>query len=259
MIHIEPITAFSDNYIWAISNAEKKHYVIVDPGHAAPVLSFLHKRNAQLTDILITHHHSDHIGGISNLLKAFPNTNVYTPAEENIPHSTYALHDNETITISSLNIDFTILFIPGHTAGHIAYYREGMLFCGDTLFAGGCGRVFDGSHTALYHSLQKIAKLPPETLIYCAHEYTLDNIGFGLWVEPNSLELLQRQANTYKMIDNNQPTIPSTLELELLTNPFLRTHLPHIIDLAERHLKKPVLPGYEVFKMLRRWKDTQYD
>jgi len=259
MIHIEPITAFSDNYIWAISNTEKKYYTIVDPGHATPVLNFLHKRNAQLTDILITHHHSDHVGGINHLLKAFPEANVYTPAEENIPFSTQTLHDNDTVHIESLNINFRVMFIPGHTAGHIAYYRDNTLFCGDTLFAAGCGRVFDGTHTSLYHSLQKIAKLPPETLIYCAHEYTLDNIGFALWVEPNRLELLQRQANTYKQMDNNEPSIPSTLATELATNPFLRTHLPHIIELAERHLKKEVTPGYEVFKMLRDWKDKKYD
>ncbi|MCK5725597.1 MAG: hydroxyacylglutathione hydrolase [Thiotrichaceae bacterium] len=259
MIHIEPINAFSDNYIWAISDSKQKHYVIVDPGEATPVLDFLKKKGAQLTAILITHHHHDHVGGIADLLKAFPDTKVYSPAKERIPHSTHPLNDADNITIEAIDLSFTILFIPGHTAGHIAYYRKGMIFCGDTLFAGGCGRVFDGTHLDLYESLQKIAQLPPETLIYCAHEYTLDNIGFGLWVEPDNPKLLQRQTDTYSIVDNDQPTVPSTLTLELATNPFLRTHLPHIIKRVEEKLKKPMISGDEVFKALRIWKDQEYD
>ncbi len=259
MITVNPIPAFTDNYIWAISDEQQSYFAIVDPGDAHPVLNFLKKKQGILAAILITHHHHDHVGGIAALLEAYPGTPVYGPAEENIPHRTTALQQDDNVVVPEINACFDIMHIPGHTAGHIAYYQRGTLFCGDTLFTNGCGRVFDGSLPALYHSLRKISQLPPQTLIYCAHEYTLDNIGFALWVEPDNLDLLQRREQTHALIDNNQPSVPSTLALELKTNPFLRCHKPSVINIAEKVAKRSLTPGSEVFEVLRTWKDTQYD
>lgn len=259
MITIKPIPAFTDNYIWAITDEQGLYYAVVDPGDAAPVLEFLENNDAVLAAILITHHHNDHVGGISTLLSAFPGTPVYGPATEDIPHCTTDLHDHDRVVIPEIDVSFDVMYIPGHTVGHIAFYREGMLFCGDTLFGNGCGRVFGASMQSLYNSLNKIAQLPPETLIYCAHEYTLDNIGFALWVEPDSLDLLQRQEQTHQLIDTNEPSVPSTLELELKTNPFLRTKQPEVINMAEKVARKNLQSSVEVFKVLRTWKDTKYD
>lgn len=259
MITVKPISAFTDNYIWAISDEEQAYFAIVDPGDAEPVLKFLEENDGVLAAILITHHHADHVGGIKKLIAAFPDTPVYGPAKERIPHRTTALNNEDTVVIPEIDASFQVMFIPGHTAGHIAYYQEGSLFCGDTLFGCGCGRIFDGTATALYHSLTTIAALPPETLAYCAHEYTLDNIGFAKWVEPDNLNLIQRQAHTHSLIDTDTPSIPSTLDLELKTNPFLRCDKAEVIDKAEKVAKRTLSSGVEVFKVIRNWKDTQYD
>ncbi len=259
MITVNPIPAFTDNYIWAISDEEQSYFAIVDPGDAKPVLDFLKEKEGVLVAILITHHHVDHTGGINKLLQHYPETPVYGPAKERIRHCTTLLEQDDNVVIPEIDASFKVMFVPGHTAGHIAFYTEGSLFCGDTLFANGCGRVFDGTMPALYHSLSKIAKLPADTLIYCAHEYTLDNIGFALWVEPDNLDLLKRQAQTHVLIDSDKPSVPSTLELELKTNPFLRCHKENVINVAEKVAKRSLSPGTEVFKVLRTWKDTQYD
>ncbi len=259
MITVNPIPAFTDNYIWAISDEDESYFAIVDPGIAKPVIDFLEERNGVLAAILITHHHADHVGGIDTLLEHYPETPVYGPDTEHIPQCSTSLIQDDVVVIPEIDTSFTVMFVPGHTAGHIAFYGEGKLFCGDTLFACGCGRVFDGTMPALYHSLMKISKLPPETLVYCAHEYTLDNIGFALWVEPDNLNLLQRQALTHELIDSNMPSVPSSLKLELETNPFLRCNLPNVIEAAEKTAKKSLTSGVEVFQVLRTWKDTQYD
>lgn len=259
MITVNTIPAFTDNYIWAISDQDEVYFTVVDPGDAQPVIRFLKEKEGVLSAILITHHHYDHVGGIAELLQQFPGTPVYGPASENIPHITTRLQQDDAVFIPEIDVSFDVIDVPGHTSGHIAYYKEGTLFCGDTLFACGCGRVFDGSLTSLYHSLEKLARLPTDTRIYCAHEYTLDNIGFALWVEPDNLELLQRQEQTYRLIDADKPSVPSTLELELKTNPFLRCHEPDVINMAEKVSKRHLSPGVETFKVIRTWKDTQYD
>ena len=259
MITVNTIPAFSDNYIWAISDEEQTYFAVVDPGDAQPVLEFLQQKRGILAAIMITHHHYDHVGGIATLLQEFPGTPVYGPADEQIPHISTRLHQNDTVHIPEIDNTFQVISVPGHTAGHIAYYQPGSLFCGDTLFANGCGRVFDGTLQSLYHSLNKISKLPADTLIYCAHEYTLDNIGFALWVEPDNLDLLQRREHTHDLLDQDNPSVPSTLELELKTNPFLRCHHPDVINMAEKVAKQKLSPGVEVFEVIRTWKDTQYD
>jgi len=259
MITVNTIPAFSDNYIWAISDEQKNYFAIVDPGDAKPVIDFLEKQDGVLAAILITHHHADHTGGINKLLARYPGTPVYAPETEHIPHCSTPLKQDDVVVIPEIEASFKVMFVPGHTAGHIAFYGEGKLFCGDTLFACGCGRVFDGTLSELHHSLNKIAQLPVETLIYCAHEYTLDNIGFALWVEPDNLNLLQRQAFTHELIDSDIPSVPSTLKLELETNPFLRCNQPNVIEVAEKTAKKSLSSSTEVFAVLRTWKDTQYD
>ncbi len=264
MPHIITVPAFSDNYIWLLCDEKKQHGVIVDPGEAKPVIAALKKDNIQPVAILITHFHHDHVGGISELLKNYPDLSIYGPASENIPHITHPLNGGETLSIDEIGTDFQVMNVHGHTAGHIAYYtvdehNEGKLFCGDTLFAGGCGRVFNGTMKDLHDSLYKISQLPEDTLIYCAHEYTLDNVGFAKWVEPDNADLLAREEADRESIDNDQATVPSLLSLELKTNPFLRTHLPHVAKRVAEATGKTLNNSTDVFTAMRIWKDTEYD
>jgi len=263
MLQVIPIPAFTDNYFWLLTNEERKFAAIVDPGDAEPVIRELESRNMSPVALLITHHHSDHVGGIAKLVEKYPDLDVYGPANEFIPHITKALDETKTVELKELDLTFSVMDIPGHTAGHIAYYcdeeKEKSLFCGDTIFANGCGRVFDGTMEDLYASLNKIAKLPAETLLYCAHEYTLDNIGFAKWVEPDNEDLIERQERSWELIDSSRPTVPSTLEMEFKTNPFLRTHIPEVIAKAEVIAGRETRTPVDVFTVLRVWKDTEYD
>lgn len=259
MIQVIPVTAFTDNYIWLISNEERKHVAIVDPGDAGPVLQELQARDMQPIAVLITHHHRDHVGGVGKLLETYPGIPVYGPASEAIPHITRALGEGQTVTLDALGLEFAVLDLPGHTAGHIAYFGEGSLFCGDTLFGNGCGRVFDGTLADLHQSLQKIAQLPVETLVYCAHEYTVDNIGFAKWVEPDNPALEERLQECWELLDSGRATVPFELGVEFVTNPFLRTYVPEVIVRAEEIAGREVQTPADVFAVLRIWKDTEYD
>lgn len=259
MIQVINIPAFTDNYIWLLSNEERKYAAIVDPGDAQVVIDELNVRQMQPIAVLITHHHRDHVGGVKQLLAAYPELKVYGPAQEAIPNLMQPLREGDTVNLEPLALNFEVLDIPGHTAGHIAYYGEGSLFCGDTVFGAGCGRVFDGSMEELFESLRKLAALPSDTLIYCAHEYTVDNLGFAKWVEPDNQDIDERLAISWSLLDAGRATVPFTLEGEFQTNPFLRVHIPEVIakaeDVAKRHLNAPS----EVFAALRIWKDTEYD
>ncbi len=261
MASIITVPAFSDNYIWLICDKDKNRAAIVDPGDAAPVIKVLEEHAIKPVAILITHFHHDHVGGIGALCKRYPGLPVYGPAKERIPHMTHPLHGTETIDLAALNVRLDVMNVPGHTAGHIAYYDEqhGNLFCGDTLFACGCGRVFDGTLQDLHDSLQKIAQLPPQTQIYCAHEYTLDNIGFAKWVEPDNADLLAREEAAMTLIDRDQATVPSTLALELKTNPFLRTNQPDVVKRVEQATGKTLQNAFDVFAAMRTWKHSDYD
>jgi hydroxyacylglutathione hydrolase len=259
MLQITPLPAFEDNYIWLLTNPDAAVHVAVDPGDETPVLSWLQEHGGSLAGILITHHHYDHIGGVPELLVSFPGIPVFGPAKSRINGVNRPVREGEQIEIPGLGSRFTVMELPGHTAGHVAYLTEQALFCGDTLFAGGCGRVFDGTFEQLSASLRRIATLPSDTLIYCAHEYTLANLGFAAWVEPDSQALLRRTREERMKRKRGESTLPSRLDLELATNPFLRTAEPGVIQAAERYAGRP-LPGHSaVFTALRTWKDREYD
>lgn len=227
-LQIIPIPAFKDNYIWLIHNGTQA--VIVDPGDSIPVIDILASLNLILTTILITHHHHDHIGGVTELLNAFPQVTIYAPALEQYDFENIPITEQDTVHLTDLDITFAILDIPGHTLGHIAYYSDQhqLLFCGDTLFGAGCGRLFEGTPAQMYHSLQKLAALPPTTKVYCTHEYTMQNINFALSFEPNNQTLIERFNKTKKLRELNIPSLPSTIELELASNPYLRCNSKEI-------------------------------
>ncbi|NCA70313.1 MAG: hydroxyacylglutathione hydrolase [Sphingobacteriia bacterium] len=258
MIEIRPISAFDDNYIWLLTEAGAPA-VVVDPGDADPVLAHLRAEGRPLGAVLITHHHGDHTGGVSELREAFPDLRVYGPRDRRIPEVTDAVGEGDQVCPAGLGSVFRVMAVPGHTSTHIAYLGAGALFCGDTLFAGGCGRVFDGTFEQLAGSLDRIAALPGETLVYCAHEYTLANLGFARWVEPERPALTARIAAEQARRAQGRPTVPSRLDLECATNPFLRTRVPAVIHAAECFTGQTLTPGAEVFKALRVWKDTRYD
>lgn len=256
---VEPIRAFADNYIWIILDEARTYCAIVDPGDARPVLNWLSKEAIEPEAILITHHHGDHVGGIRGLLAAYPSLPVYGPARERISGITHPLTEGAEVSLDGVGVRFQVLDVPGHTAGHIAYLGEGALFCGDTLFAGGCGRVFDGTFEQLCASLKKIRSLPENTRIYCAHEYTLDNLGFAQWVEPDSPVLQKRDDADMALQEKGIPTVPSLLSLEKATNPFLRFDIPGVVACAEQQAGHPLADDCAVFTTLRQWKDRDYD
>ncbi len=259
MLSITPIPAFSDNYIWMIQREGHDGVAVVDPGDAAPVLARLQADGLRLEAILITHHHRDHIGGVQQLLAQFPRCRAFGPSDSRIAGLSDIVAEGDPVELPGLQASFQVLEVPGHTSSHIAYLGHGALFCGDTLFAAGCGRVFDGTFEQLSASLRRIAELPAETRLYCAHEYTLDNLGFANWVEPDSEALKQRQQADQALRDAGRPTVPSLLSLELETNPFLRTDNPAVIGAAERYMDDSLSGHAEVFRVLRLWKDNEYD
>ena len=253
MIDVSAIPAFRDNYIWALH--DDKNAVVVDPGDAAPVLAFLQAKKLTLTTILVTHHHNDHIGGNRELLARFP-VPVYGPAGEAIDTLTTRLKENDVITLPEFDLSFNVLDIPGHTAGHIAYVGHGMVFCGDTLFACGCGRLFEGTPAQMHASLSKLAALPGDTKVYCAHEYTLSNIAFARAVEPENDALLKREVAERDKRSRDIPTVPSTIALELDTNPFMRSHVPTVLRAANNRAGKTHSTPVEVLATIREWKNN---
>lgn len=256
MFEVITVPAFSDNYIWLIRNSEKPYVAIVDPGDAEPVLRTLQQESLIPVAILITHHHGDHVGGIRKLCSQYEKLPIYGPARESIPNITHPLHGGEKIKLDLIDAQFSVLDVPGHTAGHLAYYGHGMLFCGDTLFTAGCGRLFEGTAEQMTHSLEEIAALPDDTLVYCAHEYTLDNLIFAKIAEPDNNDLDIRMENSHLLRDKGMPTVPSTLLLEKQTNPFLRYHLPNVTSAAEKFVGKQLKSNSERFAAVRHWKDT---
>lgn len=256
MINVYPVRAFKDNYIWVLH--DDVHAIAVDPGISDPVIHYLQTNKLKLVAILVTHHHHDHTGGIGNLTKLF-DIPVYGPQSDSIPDVTVVVSESEEILIKTLGLKLTVLNIPGHTREHIAYYTDHPfqgVFCGDTLFACGCGRVFEGTHAQMHASLNKLSQLPNNTLVYCTHEYTLNNIRFAKCVDPENQVLLNFEMLCNQLVTEQRPTLPTTIELEKAINPFLRCDQPAIINCAQNHSKLLTINSNEVFSILRRWKDS---
>jgi hydroxyacylglutathione hydrolase len=252
MLEIVPVKAFKDNYVWTLRN--KTHAAVVDPGEAQPVLDYLAREKLVLAAILATHHHADHVGGIAELLQHYK-VPVYGPRGEPIATLTRAVGGGDTVKVEELGVEFSVLDIPGHTRAHIAYYGAGSLFCGDTLFACGCGRLFEGTAEQMYDSLGKLARLPDDTKVYCGHEYTLANIGFARAVEPGNAALARREERDRKLREAGRPTLPSTLAEEKATNPFLRCVEPAVVDSVNKYLGSRVSDPVRVFAAIRDWKN----
>jgi len=252
MLTLLPLPAFADNYIWLMHDG--RHAAVVDPGDAEPVRAHLEAHGLMLRAILVTHHHHDHVGGVAALAAQF-HVPVYGPAGEPIPARTHPVGAGETVHVDGLEVDFQVIPVPGHTRGHVAYYDRKHLFCGDTLFACGCGRLFEGTAQQMYDSLSRLAALPADTEVYCAHEYTLANIRFARRVEPDNEALSRREVAARTLREQGLPTLPSTMGLERETNPFLRAHEPTVRASAEAHAGHALPDAVAVFATLRAWKD----
>ena len=250
---VEPIAAFDDNYLWLIVRGAQA--AVVDPGDADPVLRRLRQQDVELTAILVTHHHGDHVGGVAQLASA-TGARVYGPRGEKIPACDAALAGGDRIDV--LGIGFDVIDVPGHTRGHVAYHAAAQrwLFCGDTLFCAGCGRLFEGTAAQMSVSLARLAALPDDTRVYCAHEYTLANLRFALAVEPDNGALRRRQSECSALRSSDMPTVPSTIGDERATNPFLRCAEPAVRRAAERRAGRPLPDATEVFAVLREWKNV---
>jgi hydroxyacylglutathione hydrolase len=253
-----PIPALSDNYIWILH--DHSCAVVVDPGQAEPVQRYLTEHGLELKAILLTHHHGDHVGGAKMLQQAY-GAHVYGPAQEKLPVCDHRMRDGDQVHINAPELALQVLDVPGHTAGHIAYYSKlnngkSVLFCGDTLFAAGCGRLFEGTPAQMVRSLSKLTALPEDTLVCCAHEYTLGNVRWALQVEPDNTALQERFEQVSSQRSNGICTLPSTLQLELETNPFCRTSHTTVVNAASNYSGGPLATPEQVFATLREWKNN---
>lgn len=252
-MNIVPVRAFRDNYIWLLTKG--RFAAAVDPGDASPVLDFLQQNQLSLCGILITHHHDDHIGGVEPLLMKH-DVPVFAPRNERYSFAHKPVTEGDVVNLPEMGVAFHVIDVPGHTSGHVAYYGGISLFCGDTLFGCGCGRIFDGSCRQLYHSLQKLTGLPDETRVYCAHEYTLENLRFARWVDPENPSLLERERIDTARVAQGEPTLPSTLAVEKATNPFLRCHAPAIRSATGHTDASPDSGEDAIFCTLRQMKNN---
>lgn len=254
MANIIPIPALKDNYIWLIQG-KPSQVAIVDPGEAKPVIESLRSQNLKLEYILITHHHWDHTSGIPALKLEFPKVTIFGPANSKISHITHPVSDGDNITLEALDLSFEIMAIPGHTLDHIAYYNENTLFCGDTLFLCGCGRVFEGTIEQMYESLKKLKSLNDNLQVYCGHEYTQANLDFCLSIEPNN-PALQHKMQQIQKKGPHYTTVPERLGLEKKCNPFLRCDDPILMNALAKKSKDYIKDSpLETFRYLRALKD----
>lgn len=256
MFDIDAIPTLETNYVWLLTGAARRAY-IVDPGEAGPVLARLQQDQKELAGILITHHHWDHTDGLEEILAHMP-VPVYGPSS--VPEVSHPLAEGDPLVLDQ--VTFEVIAVPGHTLDHIAYFAPGqnaqapVIFCGDALFAGGCGRLFEGTPEQALHSLKKLTRLPPETQVYCAHEYTLANLQFAHKVEPANAAVVQRQVREEQRLARTGRTLPAVMADELVTNPFLRCAQTSIKSQVEAHSGRTLTSETEVFAALRRWKDV---
>lgn len=246
-----PLAALADNYIWTLRGGDGQ-FLVVDPGEAVPVLAAANGRAPAA--ILLTHHHGDHVGGVPELLERWPDTPVFAPGDDRIATATTRVRGGEAVEAGPWR--FEVIDVPGHTRSHVAFHGHGVLFSGDTLFSLGCGRLFEGTPSQMLESLDRLARLPPETLVCCGHEYTRSNAAFALAVEPGNRALRERSEEVERMRAQDQPTVPSTLENELACNPFLRIDVPEVRrSLADRVEAAQADDRVALFAALRAWKD----
>jgi hydroxyacylglutathione hydrolase len=250
-MHLQPLPALTDNYIWTLADDHGRG-LVVDPGDAAPVLRATDEGLIPVA-VLLTHHHADHIAGTAALLGRWPDLPVHAPVDERIELPCHRVAEGDRVSV--LEWSFDVLEIPGHTRSHIAYVGQGHLFCGDTLFSLGCGRMFEGTPAQMLASLDKLAALPPATRVCCGHEYTLANAAFARVVDPENPALRQRTEDATAMHDTGRPTLPSTLADELAANPFLRVDDPTVGSAVARHEGAIAGDRVDTFAALRRWKD----
>jgi len=254
-LNVRPVRAFTDNYIWLIeSPRDPGRLVVVDPGDADPVITELRRSGASLAAILLTHHHADHIGGVGALLRerAVP---VIGPDDARIAQRTRTVRDSELCELPDLGLAFEILHVPGHTLSHVAFWGHGALFCGDTLFSAGCGRMFEGTATQMSASLNRLGNLPPQTLMYCGHEYTAANLRFALAVDPENGAAQEYRDTVDRLRAADAPSLPSNMALERRVNPFLRCDDAAVREAAAAHAGRSLSGQAEVFAVLRAWKD----
>ncbi len=251
-LNITAIPAFQDNYIWLLKTAGNA-CAVVDPGDADPVLQALEEQGLKLSCILLTHHHYDHADGVAALLEHHKAT-VFGPKDDRLPIVHRVCREGDQIHLPGLDVNFQVLEVPAHTRSHIAFYTHNVLFCGDTLFSLGCGRFFEGTASDMQSSLDKIAALPADTLVYCAHEYTQANSRFALAVEPGNTALRTRASAIERLRAAGKITLPSRLGDELAMNPFLRTREAGVVD-AARKIDPAAGPGIATMAVIRAWKD----
>ena len=252
-ITVTAIPAFADNYIWLIST-KGNHCAVVDPGDAGPVAKVLAQNGLELDYILITHHHADHTGGVAELVSAY-GAKVFGPHDTRIPGQDQSFGEGESVHLPLLELDFSVMEVPGHTSSHIAFYGHGCLFCGDTLFSVGCGRLFEGTPEQMQSSMDKLAILPTDTQVFCAHEYTLSNCDFARTVEPDNEKLLTRASEVEASRAIGRSTVPSELGEELAVNPFLRCRQPTVVTAAQKR-NPNAEPGASTLAVIRTWKDS---
>ncbi len=255
-LKVTRVPAFEDNYLWLIHGrgAAADRVVAVDPGDAEAILTALARDHLHLDGILVTHHHGDHVGGVAALVARY-GVPVYGPEREEIPSVSARLHGGDTLVLNGLGLTFSVVDVPGHTAGHIAYHGHGALFCGDTLFSGGCGRLFEGTPAQMLASLDTLAALADDTAVYCAHEYTASNLRFALAVEPDNAALAAYAADVTRLRARNESTIPSTIGRERAINPFLRTRLPGLRAAATARAGHALETDEAAFAVVREWKN----
>ena len=256
MVQVKAIKAFSDNYIWCLTSSNSNQAWVVDPGQAEPVIAHLAEHNLILAGILITHHHYDHTDGVATLVASNPSIPVYGPTNSPFKGITHPLKDGQNINV--LNVDFNIIETPGHTLDHICYTNNELAFTGDTLFSGGCGRLFEGTAEQMWHSFNKLRSLPESCNVYCAHEYTQANLAFAKAVEPRNPELLAYSKKVDELRSQNKISLPTSIGQELKINPFMRSDLPTITELVPTKMSLVTKNNepWENFASLRQFKDN---